>query len=429
MTPEDTPSVSEEQPGDSAVGNDRKDEEYLPPREKSKAPSNIKPEVTEENIIEGPRRRVQRREKDFVYQTRLAHPEEKHIFNAMLADGLLHKDQLSPLPQSMRQAMKHPLKDGWIEAAERELRGLETHNTFEKVNIPEGKQVIPVKWVFHYKCDSNGYLIKQKARICVRGDLQANCRADTYAATLTSRVFRMCMAITAVFDLDARQYDVMNAFLNSELDEEVYVRMPDGFAETGQCWKLRKALYGLRRSPRLWYLELGSWLKSRGFKQVLEEPCVFTTEYAILIFYVDDIVVLSMATNRHQIQGFEDALSDRFPTRIIGQLDWFLGIRVLRDREARKLWLSQDSYINKIVHRFHLEEGKRPTTPLAQNILLSPNEGKAKPEIIHQYQAKSTFRAHPSNIWMPSKALPPHKHQEFVRMLGLKDIRDMITAS
>jgi reverse transcriptase-like protein len=46
-------------------------------------------------------------------------------------------------------------------------------------------------------------------------------------------------------------YNVINAFLNSELDEEIYVRMPDGFAETGMCWMLLKALYGLRQSPKL----------------------------------------------------------------------------------------------------------------------------------------------------------------------------------
>lgn len=58
-----------------------------------------------------------------------------------------------------------------------------------------------------------------------------------------------------------------------------------------------------------------------GFKQALEEPCVLTTEYAILIFYVDDMVVLSLATNRHQVKNFEDALSNKFSTRIMGQLN------------------------------------------------------------------------------------------------------------
>ena len=238
---------------------------------------------------------------------------------------------------------------------------------------------------------------------------------DTYAATLTSRVFRMCMAITAVFDLDARQYDMINAFLNSDLDEEIYVRMPDGFVEAGRCWKLNKALYGLRRSPRLWYLKLGSWLRSMGFRQILEEPCLFMTEYAILIFYVDDVVILNLPTNQQQVQSFEDALCGKFPTRVIGDLKWFLGIRVLRDREARKLWLSQDSYIDKIVNRFHLEEGRRPTTPLAQGILLLPNEGKAKPEIIHQYQAKVGSVLYPTIITRPDCAFAARKLAEHLQ--------------
>jgi hypothetical protein len=118
-----------------------------------------------------------------------------------------------------------------------EIGNLNKLKTFKKVEIPKGKQVIPVKWVFNYKFDSDGNLSKLKARLCVRGDLQIQSRDDTYAATLAAKVFRACMSLTAVFNLDAQQYDMVNAFLNSELDEEIYVRMPDGFAETGMCSK------------------------------------------------------------------------------------------------------------------------------------------------------------------------------------------------
>ncbi|EED11499.1 hypothetical protein TSTA_007890 [Talaromyces stipitatus ATCC 10500] len=73
-----------------------------------------------------------------------------------------------------------------------------------------------------------------KAHICVRGDLQQPNDLEKQAATLAARNFRMMMAIAAIFDLKIVQYDAMNAFVNSILDEEVYTYFPDGFKQDGQ---------------------------------------------------------------------------------------------------------------------------------------------------------------------------------------------------
>ena len=63
------------------------------------------------------------------------------------------------------------------------------------------EQILPLKWVFKCKFDSDGYLQKLKARLCVRGDLQIT-EEETYAATLAARIFRALMAIAAAFDLE-----------------------------------------------------------------------------------------------------------------------------------------------------------------------------------------------------------------------------------
>src|SRR5947199_328049 len=92
-----------------------------------------------------------------------------------------------------------------------------------------------VLWTFTYKFDIAGYLIKHKACLCVRGDLQPPTQAETYAATLAARTFRALMAITVVFDLEAQQLDAMNAFTNSILDEIVYIDFPDRFQQLRFC--------------------------------------------------------------------------------------------------------------------------------------------------------------------------------------------------
>ena len=134
--------------------------------------------------------------------------------------------------------------------------------TFQVVDWPISKPVIPLKWVFTYKFDENGNLNKYKGRICVRGDLQPVSHEENRAATLALRVFRMLMALVAAFDLETDQLDAINAFLNSPLDEEVYVRIPDGFKQPEKVWLLNQALYGLRKAPHLWQEEFTQTLHS-----------------------------------------------------------------------------------------------------------------------------------------------------------------------
>jgi Reverse transcriptase (RNA-dependent DNA polymerase) len=90
-------------------------------------------------------------------------------------------------------------------------------------------------WTFVYKFDTDRYLVKYKARICVRGDLQKFGLEDTYAATLAAKTFRTLMAIAAYFDLEAIQLDAVNAFLNSPLDKTIYCEFPEGFKQPGLC--------------------------------------------------------------------------------------------------------------------------------------------------------------------------------------------------
>lgn len=101
------------------------------------------------------------------------------------------------------------------------------------------------------------------------------------------------MALIANFNLGTVQLDFVNAYLNSDLDEGVYTRYPDGFRRPGKVLKLKKALYGLRRSGYLWQKQLQTRLTELGFARIPEETCVFSDGKIILFFYVDDVVMLA----------------------------------------------------------------------------------------------------------------------------------------
>jgi hypothetical protein len=164
--------------------------------------------------------------------------------------------------------------------------------------------IIPLMWVFSYKLDEDGYLDKYKARLVARGDLCLLTDQDTYAATLATRVFRALMAIAAYFDLDIYQFDAINAFTNTYLDEDVFVRFPDGFSVQGKCLKLIKALYRLPRSPLLWFNDLSATFKKLGLTQVPECACIFTSDKLVVFFFVDDIVILCHPLNRAAYKEF-----------------------------------------------------------------------------------------------------------------------------
>jgi hypothetical protein len=95
------------------------------------------------------------------------------------------------------------------------------------------KRPIPVKWVFTYKLDQEGKLLRCKSRLVVRGDLQYEDTVQlTYAATLAAKSFRLCYALVAKYDLEMKQFDVVNAFVNAVRKKDkdlVYCFLPPGF--------------------------------------------------------------------------------------------------------------------------------------------------------------------------------------------------------
>ena len=134
----------------------------------------------------------------------------------------IHQSDLPRAPRSWRELEKHPLGEQFRADAVLELQNLEARNCWRVIPRAEAKtQPIPLKWVFVYKTDSSGALVRCRSRIVVRGDLQEDATIlSTYATTLAARSFRTAMAITAHFDLEAKQFDVVNTFVNAKRDAQ-----------------------------------------------------------------------------------------------------------------------------------------------------------------------------------------------------------------
>jgi hypothetical protein len=222
------------------------------------------------------------------------------------------------------------------------------------------------------------------------------------------------MAIAAARNYEAYQLDAISAFVNSKLDEIVHCRFPDGFDQPGLCLLLLRALYGLRRSPLLWLQEFSSTLRNLGPREVSEQSCLFMSDDGILVFfYVDDIVLLCSPEKLPQLHKLREALMKKYEMRDLGELTWFLGIRIIRDRQQKKLWLCQDSYIKKIANTFHLQDSKPPVTPMVTEELV-PNHEKATPQEIYLYQRKVGSLLYATTITRPDVARTANKLSEFL---------------
>lgn len=300
-----------------------------------------------------------------------------------------HKKDLPQTPKTKKDLADHPFRDQFIKAQQEHLASHEQMESFVEVpwSRAKGQRVLSCMWVFTYKTDRYGYLVRCKARLVVCGNQQEKGILPTRATTLASMSFRALMAIAAEHDLELEQMDAVNAFVNCELDETVYMRLPPGYEKYGKVLRLRKALYGLRRSPLLWQKELTKSLQELGFQIVPQEPCIMTKGSMIVFFFVDDIIWAYPKADQELAKAAIDGLKTRYQMTQMGEPKWFLGIHILRDRNRKRIWLTQDAYIDKIANKFGTDLSKKPATPMGLEELLK-STAQATKQSIDQYQQK-----------------------------------------
>ncbi len=121
---------------------------------------------------------------------------------------------------------------------------------------------------------------------------------------MASKTLRILIALITRWDLEARQADVVNAFPNANLDEDVYIELPSGFKIPKKIVLLLKALYGLRRSLLLWQRLLTEAFLSIGLQRVPDEPYVMVNAWLIVFFFVDDIIYAYRAQDEAKAAAF-----------------------------------------------------------------------------------------------------------------------------
>jgi hypothetical protein len=158
----------------------------------------------------------------------------------------------------------------WKAAIMEELSSLERNDNWELCSLPLGRKSIKCKWVFKLKQNADQF--RCKARLVAK-DFTQQAGIDyeeTYSPVVRHESLRVIFSVAAQKDLEMVQLDVMTVFLNGDLKEELYMEQPTGFVTLGkekQVCRLKKSLYGLKQSSRVWNRKFSDFLTQYGFSQ------------------------------------------------------------------------------------------------------------------------------------------------------------------
>jgi hypothetical protein len=130
----------------------------------------------------------------------------------------------------------------------------------------------------------------------------------------------------------------------------------------------------LRRSPLLWHEDLKNILKELGLYPISKDPCLYSNDKLILMVFVDNMILIYHLKNKLIAINFKNKLKNKYELKEIGEANQFLGIKIIRDRPNKTLWICQDNYIKKITYKFNLMSIKSPKTPLPSENLIINNK-------------------------------------------------------
>ena len=170
------------------------------------------------------------------------------------------------------------------------MKSFKDNKVWDSVELPPGRKTVGSKWAYKRKT----------ARLVAQGFTQkfgADCD-ETFCLVVHQESLWVLLSLSVQYGLTLHQIDVATAFLNGNLEVEVYTAQPEGFASKGSehlVCRLKRSIYGLKQSPRCWNTTVDTYLRSIGFTQSNSNPCIYYRgtggEIFYLGVYVDDIVL------------------------------------------------------------------------------------------------------------------------------------------
>ncbi|CAI7925850.1 unnamed protein product, partial [Closterium sp. NIES-53] len=247
-------------------------------------------------------------------------------------------------PASMEEALAGDDREAWLASREDEFQSHMENETWTLTNLPPGKKALDCTWVLRVKTDAEGRLERRKTRLVIKGFQQREGIEfqEVFSPVSKASTLRLLLAAAAVCGWKVEQMDVKTAFLYGLVDEEIYMKQPEGYDDgSGRVCKLNKAIYGLKQAPRYWYARLVEALEALGFKA-------------------------------------------------FGPVGYYLGLHVERDEVKGWLRLHQHKYLAAMGEKYGLEEGRFVKTPLPSGFQLDLDEEEGE---VLEYELQRRFQS------------------------------------
>ena len=283
------------------------------------------------------------------------------------------------MPRNIQEALGDP---NWRLAVFEEINAFKKNDTWEMVEVPNGKKVVGCKWMFTIKSKANRSVERYKARLIAKNFTQTYGidYQETFALVAKINSIRVMLSLVVNSNWPLHQLDVKNIFLNGDLEEEVYMSSPPGFEERCGNWrvcKLKNSLYGLKQSPKVWLERFGKVIKRYAYIQSQADHTIFYKhsndgKIAILIVYMDDIVLTG--DDCDELAKLKKKLAEEFEIKDLGALKYFIGMEFARSREG--IFVNQKKYVIDFLNKIGMLRCKPIETPIEPNVKLQPTEAE-----------------------------------------------------
>ncbi|KAJ0464501.1 putative RNA-directed DNA polymerase [Helianthus annuus] len=297
--------------------------------------------------------------------------------NTRYANVAISEDVLAE-PSSYDEAC---LKREWCQAMQEEMEAMYRNETWDLVSKPHDVKTVSCKWVYKLKQKADGSVERFKARLVARGFSQeygVNYE-ETFGPVAKLTTLRVLLAMAMSKGWVLEQMDVNNTFLYGELDHVIYMDQPRGFESQEHpeyVCKLRKAIYGLKQSPRAWFGKIAEFLELNGFKLTHADSSLYVKklgdQVVVVLVYVDDLIITGDV--QEEIAQLKENLCVRFRMKDLGRLVRFLGLELSYNKEG--VVLHQEKYASDLLHKFGMFSCKAAVTPMDAGVRLYTTVGR-----------------------------------------------------
>ncbi|KAG7578737.1 Ribonuclease H-like superfamily [Arabidopsis thaliana x Arabidopsis arenosa] len=310
--------------------------------------------------------------------------DDDGIFSFYVSKEIDHESD-DPDPRSILECQKRSDWEKWKMAMETELNSLNKRKVFGPiVTIPEHVKPVGYKWVFVRKRNEKNEVTRYKARLVAQGFSQRPGidYEETYSPVMDAITFRFLMGLAASKNLEMYLMDVVTAYLYGSLDNDIYMRIPEGLkmpealrskSKEICAVKLQRSLYGLKQSGRMWYNRLSEYLLSKGYTNNAICPCVFIKKFpsgfVIIAVYVDDLNIIGTPK---EIDDARTHMKEEFEMKDLGKTKFCLGLQIEHFQEG--IFVHQSNYTKRILKRFNMDKANPLSTPMVNRSLNVEND-------------------------------------------------------